>query len=268
MKRMLFGIAVIICVIVGVAEGQVYGLFGPTGQILGPSGSVTAPPYAFTANPNSGMYNSGGSPSIAQGGVLRAAFGNPSNIYYGLTLTGATNINASNNSLSNIGTGSTTSTVSIGGGFNEILLTPQSSSTVGLVIANLTTGTNADFLCLATGGPVLVQTSACTISSKRFKENLVDFHSHALPMISGMTVVEFNMKPREKPNPDPNFGARQIGLTAENITQVAPECAIYENDMKTPKSYRQECVIALLIKASQEQQLEIVHLQKALRQRQ
>lgn len=91
----------------------------------------------------------------------------------------------------------------------------SSAATTGTVC--WTTGTNADFLCLATGGPVLVQT--CTISSKRFKEHLIDWRSSALPVIGGMEVVSFNMKPREKPNPDPNFGTRQIGLTAENVAK-------------------------------------------------
>jgi hypothetical protein len=56
------------------------------------------------------------------------------------------------------------------------------------------------------------------------------------------------MKPNEEPHRDPNYGSRQIGLIAENIARVAPECAIYENDMLKPRSYRQECVIALLVK--------------------
>ena len=53
-------------------------------------------------------------------------------------------------------------------------------------------------------------------------------------------------------------------VIAENIAQVAPECAIYEDDMQTPKSYRQECVIALLVKATQEQAKEIAELKARL----
>jgi len=140
--------------------------------------------------------------------------------------------------------------------------TAAESFTGTISFPNVTTGTNADFVCMASGEMLTLQTSACTISSKRFKEHLIDMRSSALPTIGGMTVASFNMKPAAKPNPDPNYGSRQIGLIAENIAEVAPECAIYENDMKTPKSYRQECVIALLVKSVQEQQREIDHLRR------
>jgi hypothetical protein len=135
--------------------------------------------------------------------------------------------------------------------------TAAESFTGSIAFPNVTTGTNTYFVCMATANVLTLQTSACTISSKRFKEHLIDMRSSALPAIGGMEVASFNMKPAAKPNPDPNYGSRQIGLIAENIAKVAPECAIYENDMKTPKSYRQECVIALLVKSVQEQQREI-----------
>lgn len=117
---------------------------------------------------------------------------------------------------------------------------------------NLTTGTNADFLCLQSGGNLLIQASACTISSLRFKYNVDMFGGSALNQVNKMDVDTFNLKPNGEPNADPNFNSNQIGLIAENIAKVAPKCAIYENDMKTPKSYRQECVIALLVKGEQE----------------
>lgn len=141
------------------------------------------------------------------------------------------------------------------------------TSLVTLNLASVTTGTNADFLCIASGGNVLIQSSACTISSRRFKQNIIDVRSSVLPEIGSMEVASFQMKPRDKPNADPNFGAKQVGLIAENVAHVAPECAIYEDDMQTPKSYRQECVIALLVKASQEQQHEIESLRHKLNYR-
>jgi len=172
---------------------------------------------------------------------------------------GIINLNVSSNNAVNIGTGTTNSTVTIGGGSNAVTI---AASAGNLTLSNVTTGTNADFVCMASGNKVTLQTSSCTISSKRFKENLLTVRSSVLPTISDMEVASFNMKPREVPNPDPNFGSRQIGLIAENIAQVSPECAIYENDMKTPKSYRQECVIALLVKGMQEQQAEIRDLRR------
>lgn len=132
-------------------------------------------------------------------------------------------------------------------------------------LSSTTTGTNADFLCLSSAGQILLQTSACTISSKRFKENIHELDGKmALDEILQLKPVEFNMKPGKKPNPDPNFGKKQTGLIAEDVANVDPRLAIYENDMKTPKSYRQEAVISLLVRAMQEQQSEINGLKKRL----
>jgi len=117
---------------------------------------------------------------------------------------------------------------------------------------NVTTGTNADFACFGAGGLLTLQTSACTISSLRFKEDVLPMTAHALPIIARMTVDSYRLKPTVPANRDPNARSVQYGLIAENIAKIVPECAIYEPDMKTPKSYRQECVIALLVKADQE----------------
>ncbi len=48
----------------------------------------------------------------------------------------------------------------------------------------LTTGTNADFLCLSSGGVVLLQTSACTISSLRFKPDWKPYDANAMSKIA------------------------------------------------------------------------------------
>ena len=97
-----------------------------------------------------------------------------------------------------------------------------------------------------------LQSSACTISSRRFKAHIVDFKGNALVGISALEVASYNMKASNGPNKDPNYYSRQSGLIAENVAKVFPKCAIYEDDMKTPKSYRQECIIAMLVKGEQE----------------
>ena len=127
-----------------------------------------------------------------------------------------------------------------------------------VIFSGVRTGTNTDFVCMSAGGVLTLQTSACTISSLRFKENVEDMEGSAEPSINKMRVASFQMK--DTNNKDPNARSKQIGLIAENIAEVAPECAIYEDDMKTPKSYRQECVIGLLVKAIQEQAKEIAEL--------
>ncbi len=132
-------------------------------------------------------------------------------------------------------------------------------------LSGITTGTNADFLCLSAGGVVLLQTSACTISSMRFKDIKGPLTGKAMAEVMALHPLTFTMKPGETPNPDPNYGRLQIGLTAENVARVDHRLAIFEDDGVTPKSYRQEAIIALLIKAMQEQQAEISDLKRRMR---
>jgi hypothetical protein len=168
------------------------------------------------------------------GGVITFTAGNATGT--GTSPGGAINLTAGN------------STNGVGG---IITLNPGTGgSSNGFVnIQSLTTGTNADFMCVDGSGNLLIQSSACTISSMRFKKDIHRVHTDALDEIGQIPVVSFKMKAH---NADPNGDRVQTGLLAEDIARIAPECAIYENDMKTPKSYRQECVIALLVKAVQQ----------------
>lgn len=134
---------------------------------------------------------------------------------------------------------------------------------IGLTLSGLTTGTNADTLCLSAGGVVQIQAAACTISSVRFKMNVHPWSDDALRDVMRLETYTFNVKDDGFLNQDPNAQSEQIGLTAESVAAVEPRCSIYESDMKTPKSYRQECVIAVLVKAAQQQQREIDHLWSA-----
>jgi hypothetical protein len=68
----------------------------------------------------------------------------------------------------------------------------------------------------------------------------------------------------DQPNTDRNAYVSRSALLAENFAKVEPRFAIYEVDMTTPKSYRQECVIALLVKEMQEQQFEVKALKRPL----
>ena len=119
-----------------------------------------------------------------------------------------------------------------------------------VILNSVGTGANADFLCLSAANVILIQASACTISSLRFKENVEDMTDSALGLLTQLEVASYSLK--DTGNKDPNATTRQTGLIAENVAKIAPECAIYEDDMTTPKSYRQECVIALLVKGEQE----------------
>ncbi len=133
-------------------------------------------------------------------------------------------------------------------------------SNAAIKMTGITTGTNADTVCLKSDGTLLIQAAACTISSMRFK-NLVGDGQYkiggALDTVAKLEPIVFTMKPGEKPNPDINYDKPQIGLSAENVAAIEPRCAIYEDDGKTPKSYRQECLIAVLVAGMQAQQREI-----------
>jgi Chaperone of endosialidase len=130
-------------------------------------------------------------------------------------------------------------------------------TTGGTFLATVTTGTNADTVCMATGGLLQIQAGACTISSMRFKTDISPFEGDALAELLALPVNNFRYKEKNK---DPNGNALQVGLIAEDVASLMPECAMYENDMRTPKSYRQECVIAMLVRGMQEQQREIAEI--------
>lgn len=159
-----------------------------------------------------------------------------------LTVGGVASFNSSSNFNTNINTGTSTGAITIG-----------NAGTTGVTSLNgLSTGTNADFLCLSSGGVVLLQASACTISSARFKEEIEPLADDAWAALARLSAVAFTMRTDAGPrNRDENYYNRQAGLLAENVAQAMPYCAIYERDQKTPKSYRQECVLAYAIQALQ-----------------
>jgi hypothetical protein len=137
-----------------------------------------------------------------------------------------------------------------------------------ITFSGVTTGTNTNFACFAAGGVMTLQGSACTISSMRFK-NLIGPQptDSALADVLKLDPIAFTMKAGDQPNPDWNYDKPQIGLSAENVAAVNPKCAIYEQDGKTPKSYRQECLIAELVGAVRELKADNDSLRAEIRRR-
>jgi hypothetical protein len=139
--------------------------------------------------------------------------------------------------------------------------TPTTASEIfhgGITFPEVTTGTNADFVCMAAGGVLTLQASACTISSLRFKDVLGELSSEQMIAdVMALHPLAFKMKSSAESNTDPNYEHPQIGLTAENVASIDTRLAIYEDDMTTPKSYRQEGIIAALVVTAQRQQWEI-----------
>lgn len=146
-----------------------------------------------------------------------------------------------------------------GVGTDSLKVTGQSVNMSGL-----TTGTNADTLCMDANGNLLIQAAACTISSKRFKNVIGNYDGDAFAALARMPVVEFVLKDAAK-NPDRNAALPQLGLLAEDVARAEPRCALYERDMRTPKSYRQECLIAMLVNLAVRDHREIEALKRRAR---
>ena len=224
----------------------------PSGFTYAASGNSTPLTATNTSGPTIQLTNSTNS-RVAVFGVadnfntVVNATGGGSTLIQGAGVTGVsvssttTSINtAANTNNTNIGTGTNTGTVTLG----------NASNLGKTVLAGITTGTNADFLCLSAGGVVLLQTSACTISSARFKKDIFPVSDKSsLDDVLKLRPVSFTMK---EANRDPNSRLPQIGLVAEDVASVDPKLAIYEDDLTTPKSYRQEAVIARLVGAIHE----------------
>jgi trimeric autotransporter adhesin len=193
-----------------------------------------------------------------------------------LSSNGVTNLNASNNAATNIGTGTTTSTVTVGGGSNAVTLnattltlggstlvtssSPVTLSNAAIRLTGLasqstaTTGT----VCWTTGAVNLTvdTTLACLSSSKRFKEHIEPLDL-GLGAVMKMTPVSYDLKPEF------NHGGigRQVGLIAEDVETIDPR--LVGNDIEgKPLGVRYMQLTAVLIKAIQEQQAEIDELKR------
>lgn len=128
----------------------------------------------------------------------------------------------------------------------------------------VTFGTNTGYACFSAGGLLRNQSSACLPSSLRFKDVTGSYAAgDALGTLAKLKPIVFKMKPAE--TPDPNYERTQIGLSAENVAAIEPRCAVYEADGVTPKSYRQECLIAVLVAAVGQQQHEIAELRRGIK---
>ncbi len=127
----------------------------------------------------------------------------------------------------------------------------------GLVsIPNIATGTDTYAVCADSSFNLVIDSSNCITSSARFKRDIAPLADASALM--RLRAVSFRKIVPAGPIRDPNLAALQVGLIAENVAAVLPDCAVYENDMKTPKSYRPECITAYLVKFAQDHQRELI----------
>ncbi len=116
----------------------------------------------------------------------------------------------------------------------------SSSGTVSL--AGLTTAaSSANALCLSSTNEVLVNSGSqtCTVSSARFKDNIVSISS-GLDTILKLNPVTFTYK---------DTTDTRIGLIAEQVQNVEPRLVFNEADGVTPRGVRYEDLAALTVSA-------------------
>lgn len=113
-------------------------------------------------------------------------------------------------------------------------------------LAGLSSSAASDVaLCLSTGKEVRVTSGPdCTLSSARFKQNIVDLAT-GLSEVLRLRPVSFQYTGVE---------GNHVGLIAEEVQGVEPRLVFYDNDGVTPRGVRYNELTAVLIKAIQEQQ--------------
>jgi hypothetical protein len=122
-----------------------------------------------------------------------------------------------------------------------------------VVASGLTTGTSADYLCLDGSNNVIVQVGVCVVSSLRFKKDVDPLTSGAASKVMKLRPVSFRMLPEYQGH---RGDVVREGLIAENVAEVDPLLGIKGADGQV-QSWDEQGVIALLVKAVQEQRSEI-----------
>lgn len=117
-------------------------------------------------------------------------------------------------------------------------------------------------VCWTTGGNLTVDTTvACLSSTRRIKQNI-----HALNIgldeVLKLRPVSYDLKPKYNPK---HLGP-QVGLVAEEVAEIDPRLVALDGEGK-PLGVRYMQMTAVLIKAIQQQQVEIDGLKKQLARR-
>ena len=191
-------------------------------EILGSDGSAT-----FTSSANDDVWNfnstaaGGGEIVISRSGTVRGRLG-------------------------------TEDAVDDGASADDLMLKATSAlrlkSGTSVFVANITTGSNDNYLCFDTGtNKIFRQGSACSVSSLRFKENIQDLN-YGLSEVLELRPISFEYKSDNQIDPESGV---HIGFIAEEMELVIPEVITY-----TPEGVVQgidyPVLTSLLAKAIQE----------------
>jgi cytoskeletal protein CcmA (bactofilin family) len=126
-----------------------------------------------------------------------------------LVVSGTTNINVNNNAASNIGTGTTSSTVTIGGSNNVVKFPGAPGHTTG----------QADAIALLIDSTGEIGTVS---SSHRYKDKIQDLGDRSAALMQ-LRPVSFAYKSDASQR-------TQYGLIAEEVAEVLPEIVVYNKD--------------------------------------
>jgi hypothetical protein len=247
----------------GTSTRGAFEINGSTDSIIALKSAGTVSAYLFSTASNTEIYSStrldfatNGSERmrITSGGNV--GIGNTGNASYKLFVSGNTYI---------VGATSTGADIS--------LLVQNSSSTTlfytrndGLVSTGLaasspynnTSGTVANAIFASDG---TLQRS--TVSSIRYKENIKDWNGNGLDTILALKPKTFKYKKEHFDKGDIDF----LGLIAEEVAEVSPYLADYENEDRTGQveNVRYAFIVVPLIKAIQEQQAQIEELKELIK---
>lgn len=125
-------------------------------------------------------------------------------------------------------------------------------------LVSVSTGVTGSVCWTTSTGRLTVDTTAtCLTSSARFKNTIAAYQVSALTLINQLVPVTFHY--------NANLGmptTEHIGLIAEDVNKIIPD--VVYSDSSGPEKLNIQDLVAVLVKAIQEQQIEIRALQVAL----
>jgi hypothetical protein len=126
---------------------------------------------------------------------------------------------------------------------------------------NLSTsaGFQSGYICGGASGELVSDSGLCLASSGRFKYQIHPLNKIGLDELMKFNPVRYYYKPEfnGKLQSNINFNREFVGLIAEDVNKIDSRFVTYEKDNITPHSVRYEQLVALVIKAVQEEQFEI-----------
>jgi len=119
-------------------------------------------------------------------------------------------------------------------------------------LGNLTVALSSqDALCIVNGGTEVQRNNGaqtCTVSSFRFKNNIVPIEESVLETLSKFAPSTFIYNGQDN---------ERIGLIAEQVVQIEPRLVFFESDGVTPRGVRYEDLSVLTLKGIQELSIKI-----------